>query len=389
MSDPTHLPAERRDFFISYRGLCRAWALWVDWVVRHAGFSTILMEDFPSGTAWTAQMREAADRCDRLIPLYSAEYWQSGACTAEFDAYWHQHMKDEHYRFLLPLWVEECTVPVIHQPLLGKKLHSLTRDAAQADVLQMLAKLSPLSLAGPFTEREPPFPGARTSSTILGEWPEQEPTGLRWPLADHSEARLAFARLITRGSPHRLLMIQGESDTGKSTLTEQIHINANRILGLRCGRFDFKGGTDIEVGLVHFAGDLKVVLPPAGGGLSSRLAAILECLLATTQPAILVFDTYNDAGEVSRWFEDFLLRDLHRLPHLRVIIAGKTVPTAHAKYWAPEAAPTVYLSPPTADDWFTYGVEYRPGLTRSDVEVLYKHAVGKPTLLAALLGPAA
>ena len=75
------------DFFISYRGARTDWALWVNWVVRSTGFTTELMDEFQVGTTWPNNMRIAIHRCRRLIPLYSEDYWESGACIEEFDAY--------------------------------------------------------------------------------------------------------------------------------------------------------------------------------------------------------------------------------------------------------------------------------------------------------------
>ena len=42
------------------------------------------------------------------------------------------------------------------------------------------------------------------------DWPEQPPA-LHWPMADHSEAREAFERLVTRTAPWRCLLLRGPS----------------------------------------------------------------------------------------------------------------------------------------------------------------------------------
>ena len=47
------------------------------------------------------------------------------------------------------------------------------------------------------------------------QWPTDPPI-LQWPIADHSEARRAFAMLLTALSPSRLLLVQGPSETGKT-----------------------------------------------------------------------------------------------------------------------------------------------------------------------------
>src|SRR5262249_39228883 len=52
----------------------------------------------------------------------------------------------------------------------------------------------------------------------LPDWPDVAPL-LDWPVADHTEARRAFAELITRSARCRLLLIHGGTETGKSHLT--------------------------------------------------------------------------------------------------------------------------------------------------------------------------
>jgi hypothetical protein len=77
------------------------------------------------------------------------------------------------------------------------------------------------------------------------DWPDAVPS-LHWPVANHSDAQIAFGRLITRGSSFRLLLIHGPSESGKTHLTKQFLANAIGMDGIRCGRFDFKGSADID-----------------------------------------------------------------------------------------------------------------------------------------------
>src|SRR4030095_7750754 len=132
-----------------------------------------------------------------------------------------------------------------------------------------------------------------TRDTPAGpDWPAVAPP-LDWPVADHSEAQRAFAQLITRAAPFRLLPIQGVSDTGKSHLTKQFLRNALKILDLTCGRFDFKGSSDIDTELSNFAEFLGVLVPTPGSGVSSQLAQILSVLRKAARPTLLIFDTFE------------------------------------------------------------------------------------------------
>lgn len=155
MSGTAHAPNGTKDFFISYRGQRRDWALWINWVVRSAGYSTGLMEEFPTGTTWPSQMRDSVECCVRLIPLFSAEYWDSGACREEFDGFWQQHMENNYEQKLLPILVEECVVPVIHKPLLRKPINDLERTPARQEILAMIQGITPLATIAPYAEPEP------------------------------------------------------------------------------------------------------------------------------------------------------------------------------------------------------------------------------------------
>ena len=173
-------PSGNIDFFISYRGPQAAWARWINWVVRTAGYSTTLMAEFQVGTTWTSNMRDAAEKCRRLIPLYSDDYWASGACVEEFDAYWRQHMQNNNTRFLLPLVIQKCTVPDMHAMLLTAGLHDLNRNDAQKAILTVLTGIAPIAgVSAVYREPEPPFPGVVIKASIR---PGSSSDGIRLPL---------------------------------------------------------------------------------------------------------------------------------------------------------------------------------------------------------------
>ena len=85
-----------------------------------------------------------------------------------------------------------------------------------------------------------------TGPSIAGfSWPEP-PASLLWPMADHSGVREAFARLLAPDATWRFLPILGPTETGKSHITKQMLANALQIPELACGRFDFKGTTNMD-----------------------------------------------------------------------------------------------------------------------------------------------
>jgi hypothetical protein len=375
------------DFFISYRGSVTEWARWINWVLRSAGYSTILMDEFHVGTEWTEQMRSAAERCSRLVPLYSVDYWDSGPCCAEFDAYWKRHLADHTHRFVLPIEIQDCVVPMINSALIAKRIHGLHRDAAYDAVRGVLTGLIPLaaSPAG-FTDPEPPFPVPSVLQPAA-DWPETPPPGLRWPLADHEEAREAFAVLVTRSSPHRLLTVTGESETGKTHLTLQFLNNAQRrVPGCVCGRFDFKGAGALQSAFDSFVHQLGAPAPSPSLSLSAQFTAVFRHLDQRRQPALLVFDAFEDGGEVGRWLRESLLTSLHRSPWLRVVVAGKSVPEIHGQPWE-EDSRVIRLRPPGAEHWHAWGVENGKSITPDFVREVYNLCDGKASTLTRLFGP--
>jgi hypothetical protein len=217
-------------------------------------------------------------------------------------------------------------------------------------------------------------------------WPETPP--LDWPMADHSDVRDAFAGLLTQNAPWRFLPLRGPSETGKSHITRQMLANTLQVFDLSCGLFNFKGTTNMDAELRAFVQDLGVPLPPANPRFNDRLTDILDALKHRARPALLLFDTYESAGEAQDWVEKELLPSLIRAAWLRVVIAGQCVPSATGAVWASAARPPLQLTPPPPADWFHYGKQHRPGLTLEDVETACRLASNKSSLLAQLLGPA-
>jgi hypothetical protein len=220
------------------------------------------------------------------------------------------------------------------------------------------------------------------------DWPEVAPS-LDWPVADHSVARLAFAELITRAAPFRILPIRGSSETGKSHLSKQFLSNSFKIQGLTRGRFDFKGSSDMDTELRDFAERLKVKVPAAGTGVSAQLANIFASLEAAARPTLLIFDTFELAGEAERWVKENLLLSVISATWLRVIIVGQRVPARPGEPWAGVSLPPIELRPPTAEEWFEYGQPHKPGLTLEFVRQAHEFSGGKSSVLNQLVGPAA
>jgi hypothetical protein len=220
-------------------------------------------------------------------------------------------------------------------------------------------------------------------------WPASPPP-LVWPMADHHGVREHFAALLTGAATCRFLPVCGPSETGKSHITKQMLANALAMPGIACGRFDFKGGVDMDAELGFFVQELGVPVPPPSPSLNERLGRILDDLVQRGRPTLLIFDTYERAGQPQRdWVERQLLIRLLRAPFLRVVIAGQQVPQRLGAVWVSVAHEAIELAPPPPEEWLDYGRQHRPDLKLEDVETACRLARDKASLLAQLLGPAA
>lgn len=231
------------------------------------------------------------------------------------------------------------------------------------------------------------FPDFRPRPAVsVLDWPEQPPK-LHWPMADHSAARSAFEQLLTRSAAFRLLPLCGPSDLGKTHITNQMLGNALHVPDLACGRFDFKGTTDMDGELRAFVQDLGVGVPPANRRLNERLGQILVDLKRRAQPALLIFDTYEAAGEAREWIEKQLLPTLIRAAWLRVVVVGQQVPEPAGAIWQTVSSPVIKLQPPPPEEWFGFGQQNKPEITLEFVRQAFELCDGKPSILAGLLGP--
>jgi hypothetical protein len=218
---------------------------------------------------------------------------------------------------------------------------------------------------------------------------------LLWPIipdplpirvANHTEPQQAFQRLLTPEAPYQLLRIQGESQTGKTHLTKQFLGSAFGLAGLRCGRFDFKGSSDMDLEVNGFADQLNLALPPLET-LVSRLAQILLMLKKDPRPTLLIFDTFEAAGEADDWVRNSLLLTMMRCPWLRLVISGQCTADSRGETWETRSSDLIKLGRPTPEEWWEYGKCGEPDICLEKVQWAYEKCRGQSLLLAQLLGP--
>jgi TIR domain-containing protein len=275
---------------------------------------------------------------------------------------------------ILPLRVGDGDVPGIFENTICPDVRQKPLAYAVQLIFDRLQYIDPLLAAG------------TTDLPAEPSWPETPP--LDWPMANHSNARDAFATLLTVNARWRFLPIRGPSETGKSQITRQMLAHTLQVSDIACGRFDFKGTIDMDAELRVFVQDLGVPLPPASPRLNERFACIMDALKQRARPTLLIFDTYEAAGEAQDWVEKQLLPSLVRATWLRVVIVGQRVPPVTGAIWAAVSHAPLQLATPAPADWFDYGKRHRPDLKLEDVETACRLASNKSSLLAQLLGPA-
>jgi hypothetical protein len=162
---------ERRDFLISHAGRDRAWAEWVAWQLTEAGFEVELdYWHWAAGDNFVAKMRDALDRADRVLALFSAAYFEPARYTN--DEWSAALVKDESARHrLLPVRIEDVTPPTLLRPILSVDLFGVSAAEARERLLGAArgARGRPAN--------EPAFPG----SEALGQGSPAKGVGPRLP----------------------------------------------------------------------------------------------------------------------------------------------------------------------------------------------------------------
>jgi len=145
----------RADFFVSHAGADRAWAEWVAWQLAEAGFTVELdVWDWAAGRNFVTAMSDALDRCDRVVALFSAAYFDRSRYTTEEWSASVVHVPDVSDR-LVPVRVEEVSagqMPAVLRPLVSRDLFGVGEERARQVLLE--------AVVGPRRPDQPPsFPG--------------------------------------------------------------------------------------------------------------------------------------------------------------------------------------------------------------------------------------
>lgn len=231
-------------------------------------------------------------------------------------------------------------------------------------------------------------PRRQTADTATAlAWPAV-PADDKWPFADATDVRDAFAELLRPDATHRVLLVRGGTEAGKTSITKYL-LGRGLKLGFPSGRLDLKGGTGLDQELkrfaVHLVAEGKSVDEILGeGGTVDRLQRLVSHLRQQAKPALLIIDTYDEAQdrEYSAWIESLILATL-RFESLRVIVSGQKV---HSNWTslAHGLAQYLQLRPPDINDWLECARVHRPRFSKEFVEILFEQAEGSAATIAGI-----
>ena len=189
------------------------------------------------------------------------------------------------------------------------------------------------------------------------------------PTIDHGDAVDLFRRLLAGDSPHRLLRLTGDAKMGKSHLLRHVFVEIAGEEGVPSVLLDLREATksvrdllaEIERGLrdhldcsgyqraerdsltpgsisikrtVFFKSRVKV----STAGDAWDIARLLTVQLAidlgeADRLAVVLVDAAEQASTTTQqWLSQTLLPELCRLPQLRVVVAGRTLPEPSSSY---------------------------------------------------------
>jgi hypothetical protein len=119
----------RVDLFVSHAGADRAWAEWVAWQLTEAGYSVELdVWDWAAGQNFMTAMSDALDRCERVVALFSAAYFERERYTTEEWTAAALHAPGTGEGRLVPVRVEDlpaAQMPGVLRPLVFRDLFGL------------------------------------------------------------------------------------------------------------------------------------------------------------------------------------------------------------------------------------------------------------------------
>ena len=223
------------------------------------------------------------------------------------------------------------------------------------------------------------------------------------------EAIELFRHFMQAGSQIRVMRLMGDGNTGKSHLLTKVFPDlAVREHQARCATLDLRHSLHTAPDILHevcrkldtemfsdyYAAQQELADRPKADVEStlSRFSSLAvsqgtpyevhyqDNYLTTTfvndlrkladRPLLLLFDSVNDATEgTQKWLMNTLLVQLSLLDHVRIVVAGRSLPEAHGSYTA--HCQSYQLQPVTAiEEYLAYCQNFNTTLSERDIRTL-------------------
>jgi tetratricopeptide (TPR) repeat protein len=163
----------RCDFFISYTGADTAWAEWIAWQLKQAGYTvTIQAWHFRPGSNFVALMRQALDACERTVAVVSQGYLDQSIYGSDEWTAASTHDEQASSSLLLVL-IEQVTLPRLLRPWIHISLADLAPEQAAVWLLDGVRPGPAEPTTAPaFPGRVGPGPGTAAGPRYPGQHPE-------------------------------------------------------------------------------------------------------------------------------------------------------------------------------------------------------------------------
>src|ERR1035438_1298615 len=155
----------RADLFVSHAGADRAWAEWVAWQLTDASYTVELdVWDWAAGRNFVVAISDALERCDRVVALFSAAYFDRDRYTTEEWTASVLRVPGMAEGRLVPIRIEDVPVaqmPAVLRPLVFRDIFGLAEEQARRALLE--------AVAGPRRPDRPPLFPTRDTPRVVNK----------------------------------------------------------------------------------------------------------------------------------------------------------------------------------------------------------------------------